>query len=157
MSLYLRWRVLVWLSFVATILLWLGWADANYSERFRWVVFGYVTGNFLLFLGCACFRSLVQGACTEPDELLLVFADAGVYALAGYAVIGDTLGDYPALFALVLALLFGLLSGAVKRTVPQNRNLQDSLAGVALFFLTIAIPMQLKQHLLAVGWSAQSR
>lgn len=86
--------MLVWLSFVATILLWLGWADANYSERFRWVVFGYVTGNFLLFLSCACFRSLVLGACTEPDELLLVFADAGVYALAGYALIGDTLGDY---------------------------------------------------------------
>lgn len=90
-SLYRRWRALVWLSFVATILLLLGWTDASYSERFRWVVFGYVTVIFLLFLGCACFPSLMQGESTEPDDLLLVFADAGVYVLVGYALIGSAL------------------------------------------------------------------
>ncbi len=155
-SLYRQWRALVWLSFVASVLLLLGWAEGNYTERFRWVVFSYVTANFLLFLGCACFRSLVQGAITGAGDLLVVFADAGVYALAGYALIGDALGRYSATFALALAVLFGLLSGAVRGSAPQNHTLRDSLAGIALFFVTIAIPMQLKQDLLVVGWAAQS-
>lgn len=155
-SLYRQWRALVWLSFFATILLVLGWAEGSYHERFRWVVFAYVTLNFLLFLGCACFRSLVQRASTEAEELLLVFANTGVYTLAGYALLGEAMGDYPAAFALILAVLFGALSVLVHRRATQNRNLRDSLGGLALFFLTIAVPMQLKQDWLVVGWSTQA-
>lgn len=155
-SLYRQWRALVWLSFFATILLVLGWAEGSYQESFRWPVFAYVTLNFLLFLGCACFRSLVQRASTQEEELLLVFADAGVYALAGYALIGEALGNYPSAFALVLAVLFGGLSVLVHHRAAHNRNLRDSLGGIALFFLTIAVPMQLKQDWLVVGWSVQA-
>ncbi|GBC96484.1 hypothetical protein HRbin16_02288 [bacterium HR16] len=155
-SLYRKWRALVWLSFFATILLVLGWAVDSYQERFRWAVFAYVTLNFLLFLGCACFRSLVQRVNTEAEEILLVFADAGVYALAGYALLGEALGGYPSAFALALTVVFGALSVLVHHRVPQNRNLQDSLGGLALFFLTIAVPMQLKQDWLVVGWSVQA-
>ncbi len=155
-SLYRQWRALVWLSFFATILLVLGWAVDSYQERFRWAVFAYVSLNFLLFLGCACFRSLVQRVSTEAEEMLLVFADAGVYALAGYALLGKAMGDYPSVFALTLAILFGALSVLVHHRAPQNRNLTDSLGGLALFFLTIAVPMQLKQDWLIVGWSVQA-
>ncbi len=155
-SLYRQWRALVWLSFFATILLVLGWAVDNYQERFRWAVFAYVTLNFLLFLGCACFRSLAQRANTQAEELLLVFADTGVYTLAGYALVGEALGSYPSAFALVLAVLFGGLSVLAHQRAPHNLNLRDSLGGIALFFLTIAIPMQLKQDWLVVGWSVQA-
>ncbi|GIV19859.1 MAG: membrane protein [Armatimonadota bacterium] len=155
-SLYRQWRALVWLSFFATILLVLGWAEGSYQESFRWAVFAYVTLNFLLFLGCACFRSLIQRASTQAEELLLVFADTGVYTLAGYALVGEALGSYPSAFALVLAVLFGGLSMLVHQRAPQNRSLRDSLGGIALFFLTIAVPMQLKQDWLVVGWSVQA-
>ncbi|MGC8784360.1 MAG: DUF2339 domain-containing protein [Armatimonadota bacterium] len=155
-SLYRQWRALVWLSFFATILLVLGWTVDSYQERFRWAVFAYVTLNFLLFLGCACFRSLVQRVNTEAEEILLVFADAGVYALAGYALLGEAMGDYPSAFALILAILFGALSVLTHRRAPQNRNLTNSLGGLALFFLTIAVPVQLKQDWLVVGWSVQA-
>lgn len=66
------------------------------------------------------------------------------------------MGNYPAVFALSLAVLFGMLSGAVKRSAPHNRSLRDSLAGIALFFLTIAVPMQLQQDWLVVGWAVQA-
>jgi uncharacterized membrane protein len=155
-SVYRQWRTLVWLSFFATILLLLGWAEGSYQERFRWSVFGFVTLNFLLFLGCACFRSLIQRASTQAEELLLVFADTGVYALAGYALIGSALGKYPAAFALTLFILFSVVSMLVRQRAPQNRSLRDSFAGLALFFLTIAVPMQLKQDWLVVGWSVQA-
>jgi uncharacterized membrane protein len=155
-SVYRQWRTLVWLSFFATILLLLGWAEGSYQERFRWSVFGFVTLNFLLFLGCACFRSLIQRASTQAEELLLVFADTGVYALAGYALIGNALGKYPAAFALTLFILFSVVSMLVRQRAPQNRSLRDSFAGLALFFLTIAVPMQLKQDWLVVGWSVQA-
>lgn len=155
-SLYRQWRALAWLSFVATILVVVGWADAHYRAEMRWAVFSYVKVNFVLFLGCACFRSLVQRANTEPSDLLLIFADAGVYALAGYALIGDALGGYPSALALQIVALFGALNYAAHRLVPQNRNLQDTLAGIALLFLTIAVPMQLKQDWLVVGWAVQA-
>jgi len=152
-SLYRQWRSLVWLSFVATILLLLGWAVDSYTPQHQWAVFAYVTANFVLFLGCACFRSLAQRAATEPQELMLVFVDTFVYTLAGYALIGDALGRYPSAFALTLALLFGVLAFSVHRVAPQNRNLQDSLRGIAVFYLVITVPLQFKQDWLVVGWS----
>lgn len=155
-SLYRQWRPLVWLSFFATILLVAGWAEGGYQERFRWTVFAYTTLNFLLFLGCACFRSLIRRASTAPEEILLVFADAIVYTAASYALLRGVLGDYPALFALALAALFAILSALVYRRVPHNRSLRASLTGIALFFLTVAVPIQLEQDWLVVGWSVQA-
>ena len=152
-SLYRQWRSLVWLSFGATVLLLLGWAVDSYTPQHQWTVFAFVTINFVLFLGCACFRSLAQRDATQPQELMLVFADTFVYTLAGYALIGDALGRYPSAFALLLAALFGLLAFLVYQVVPQNRNLQDSLTGLAVFYLVIAVPLQLRQDWLVVGWS----
>lgn len=155
-SLFRQWRVLMWVSFIATVLLLFGWAIGSYKEAFRWSVFTYATVNFALFLGCACFGNLLHGKPTPPQELLLIFADAGVYALAGHALIAGALGKFPSAFVLAVSALFALLSRFVQRLAPQNRNLQLSLISVALFFLTISLPIQLKQEWLVVGWSVQA-
>jgi hypothetical protein len=46
-------------------------------------------------MGAACFYSLIRKEQTAKQDLLLLFADSFVYAVAGYAILGDVLGDYP--------------------------------------------------------------
>ncbi len=141
-SLYRNWQALVWLAFTATVLLLFGWAVDSYETTYRWQVFAFVTVNFALYLATACWRCLVRGLESESGEIALVVADAGVYALAGYALIGDALGKFPGLFALALAILFGMMSLAVHRQAPRNGSLRNSLAGIAFLFLMWAMTHQ---------------
>lgn len=155
-SLHRRWAALVWFNFAATILLMWGWTLNYYHEGYRWSLFGYVTANFLLFLGCACFRSVVQRATTEAHDILLLFADTAVYTLAGYALLKGALGAYPAAPAIALSAVFVALSALVRRRTPQNRILYESLLGIAVFFFVAAVPLQTKQDVLVVGWAVQA-
>jgi uncharacterized membrane protein len=155
-SLFKRWQGVIWLSFIATLLLMLGWAEDSYSPALRWVVFAFVSVYFLLFLGAACFYSLIHQEPTRQEDLLLLFADALAYAMAGHALLEGALGRYPGVFGLALAFGFALLSLAARALAPENRTLGSSAGGLSLFFLTIAIPIQLEQGWVSVGWSVEA-
>src|SRR5262249_28053404 len=134
-SLFKRWQGIIWLSFAATIFLMLGWAADSYTVPLRWVVFTYVSLYFLLFLGAACFYSLIHREATRQEDLLLLFADAFVYAMAGYALLQGGMGHYPGAFALALAVGFALVSAATRALAPENPTLAPSAGGLSLFFL----------------------
>ena len=155
-SIFKQWRGIIWLSLVATILLVGGWSLDSYTADQRWPLFTFVTLYFLLFLGTSCFHSLVRRKPTAPEDLLLLFADAFVYALAGYSLLHGAIRACPGTFPLALAFFFALLAVATKALVPENVTLRRSAGGIALLFLTITIPIQLKQGWIAVGWSVQA-
>ncbi|MDQ3812393.1 MAG: DUF2339 domain-containing protein, partial [Armatimonadota bacterium] len=127
-----------------------------YTLAHRWPLFTFVSLYFLLFAGASCFYSLKHRESTAPEDLLLLFADAFVYALAGYAILQGVTGDYPGTFPLALAFFFGLLAVSVQALAPENVTLRRSAGGIALLFLTIMIPIQLKQGWIAIGWSIEA-
>lgn len=155
-SLFKRWQGIIWLSFAATFLLMMGWAGDSYHIDQRWLVFTFVSLYFLLFLGAACFYSLIRQEETKQEDLLLLFAVAFIYAGTGYALLQGALGDYPGIFPLSLCLFFALLALATRNLAPANPTLGPSAGGLALFFLTITIPIQLHQGWIAVGWSVEA-
>jgi uncharacterized membrane protein len=155
-SLFKRWNGIVWLSFIATFLLVSGWAITSYTTALRWPTFLFVTLLFQLFVGTACFYSLLHKEQSAPRDLLLLYADACIYALAGYGIIGDALGDYPGVFAFGLAVAFAGLCFAIREIVVENATLQRAAGWLAVFFLTITIPIQLDQEWIVIGWSVQA-
>src|SRR5262249_49558160 len=111
---------------------------------------------FLFFLGAACFYSLIHQEATRQEDLLLLFSDSFVYAMAGYALLQGGMGNYPGSFALALAFFFALLSTAGRLLAPNNPTLGPSTGGLSLFFLTIAVPIQLEQGWVSIGWSVEA-
>ncbi len=155
-SLFRRWNVVKWLSFLATIMLLLVWSDGVNFDILRVPVFGFFTLYFLLFLGAACFHSLAHEEETADSDLLLLFAASSVYALVGHALLVPLVGRLPGTFPLAMALFFASLGILVLARAPQNNSLRWSANGLALLALTIAIPMQLKQSWLAIGWTTEA-
>jgi uncharacterized membrane protein len=155
-SLFKRWNSLTWLSFIATVLLIGSWAIDDYSIAQRWPTFAYFTIYFLLFVGTSCFYSLARREETAQPDLLLLFAATSTYSLAGHALLNGALGTMPGTFALALALFFGFLCSAVKLLAPGIRTLRQSTGGLALLFLTVAIPIQYQQQGLAIGWCVEA-
>lgn len=155
-SLFKRWNTLTWLSFIATIFVIGAWVLDEYTLVQRWPTFIYCTIYFLLFVGTSCFYSLARREQTAQPDLLLLFAATSVYALAGYRVLDGALGATPGIFACALALFFGLLCGAIKLLAPHNSALRQSVGGLALLFLTVAVPIQFQQQGLAIGWCVEA-
>lgn len=155
-SLFKRWRGIIWLNFVATILLAGGWALTSYTAALRWPVFSFVTFYFLLFVGASCFRSLLRGEQTAPADMLLLFTDAFFYAVVGFGIVQPGLGIYPGLFPLALAAFFGAISVQARILAEANAALQRGSGGLALLFLTITFPIQLEQGWFTIAWSMQA-
>jgi uncharacterized membrane protein len=155
-SLFKKWRGIVWLSFVATILVVGGWSIDSYSAEHLWPIFAFYTLYFLLFLGTSCFYSLAHRETTAHEDLLLFFAASSLYAVIGFSLVHDALGAYPGLFPLALTVFFALLSLATRTMAPDNRTLRYSAEGLALCGLTIFIPIQLKQEWITVGWNVEA-
>lgn len=155
-SLFRRWNGIKWLSFIATILLLLVWSDGVDFDSVRVPVFGFWTLYFLLFLGAACFHSLIKQEKTADSDLLLLFASTSIYALSGHALLVPLMGKFPSLFPLSMAVFFAMLGLLVRARAPQNSSLQWSANGLALLALTVAIPIQLRQSWLAIGWTVEA-
>ncbi|HEY0076399.1 MAG TPA: DUF2339 domain-containing protein [Abditibacteriaceae bacterium] len=155
-SLFRRWNGIKWLSFIATLLLLLAWSDGVDFDAVRVPVFGFWTLYFVLFLGAACFHSLRKQEKTADSDLILLFAASSVYALSGHALLAPLMGKFPSLFPLGMALFFALLGLTVRAKAPQNQPLQWSAHGLALLALTVAVPIQLQQSWLAIGWTVEA-
>lgn len=155
-SLFQRWRGLTWMSFVGTFLLVGGWTTAANIAAMRGPLFFFLSLYFVLFLSAACFYSLARQEETAPEDLLLLFTASSLFAPAGYAVLQPVLGHFQGIFALGLALFWGLMAAAVHIMAPRNVSLRTCLGGLSLLALTVALPMQLKGPWLAVGWSGEA-
>lgn len=155
-TLFKRWDGIKWLSFIATTLLVAGWALPSYTTALRWPYFVFVTVLFEMFLGAACFYSVSRKEPTQDNDLLLLCADAFVYGVAGYAILGNALGAYPGALAAALSLAFLGLYLVVRVMAPENAALKQAAAGLALFYLTIAVPIQLKEGWITIAWSVQA-
>ncbi len=155
-SLFKRWRGVVLLSFAGTVLLTGGWAMESYSEPHRWLVFGFFTLYFLMFLGAACFYSLIRKQPTADEDLALVFADVFVYLAAGLAVLYGGLGNWPGVFPAALGVFLLLMAWDTLSAAPGNAPLQRALLGLALTCLTVAIPVQMRQGWVAIAWSVEA-
>lgn len=155
-SLFKRWRSLTWISFKATIVLLGAWWADNNSEALRWPLFAFLTLYFLMFFGASCFYSLRRREQTAPGDLLLLFSTVSIYSLAGYHTLDGAMGSFPAAFPLGLALFFAAMAMVTHARAPENRTLRQTLGGLALFGLTIAVPIQLHQSALAIGWTVEA-
>lgn len=155
-SLFKRWNAIVWLSFIATLLLVLGWTASSYTTALRWPTFLFLTLLFQIYLATACFYSLIRKEKTADNDLLLMCSDAFVYGLAGYALISDALGDYRGTLAFLLALAFVGLYLVSREVAAQNISLRLTAGGIALFYLTIAVPIQFRQYWVSIGWSVEA-
>lgn len=155
-SLGKRWRGLVWLSFVCTLLLVTGWSIDVNIENIRASFLLFTTLTFAQYIGAATFYSLIRREETASEDLLLLFASTSLYTLVGYNLAEPLTAAFPAAFPLALALFFGLLNLAVRKVAPANAALRNSTGGLALLAVTIAVPLQLRRAALTIGWVVEA-
>ena len=132
------------------------WILASYDASDSVVVWGFLSGVFALFLSQGFLRQkLVSAPADSWDVGVGLGTGLGYFALSYYLLAGHYLG-WMGLFALALALVYLLAAGAVYRISVKTQPLALSFVGVSLTLITLAIPIELEQNWVTLGWAIES-
>lgn len=156
MALLKHWKGLASLAFAGTHLLFWMWYVDSYHPRKLGAVMVFQTAVFLIFLLAHVGRHLVRRHSLTFEDLGLLVLNPFVFFATAYHLLNANHHDWMGVFAVGMALLY---AGAAKILLDRSaatRSESLSLIGVALTFVTIAIPIQLRQNWITIGWSVEA-
>ncbi len=151
-----EWRLLHYLSFIATyVLAWMATDRGFSSERF-WEFMPFLVAFFILFSTVTFIHQLVHRRASTILELLFLFLNAGVFFGFSVFYVNQTFErEAIAVVTLGLALFYvGHVYVFLKREV-LDRGLLMSFLGLASFFVAVTLPLVLSEGWITVSWAIQ--
>jgi uncharacterized membrane protein len=150
-----NWHVLNYQGFIFTVITFSAWAIRFYETSKLWTTFFFLTLFFLVFAFLAILHNIVHRRRASAPELILAFLNAGIYFAASYFLLEYKYGDYLGLFSLAMGGAYVALAYLTNARHAEDRFLVWVFLGLAATFVTLAVPIQLKQNWITVGWAIE--
>lgn len=137
----------------------IGGLIATYGLFFTWAV-GYSVPEFLpssIFLLSYYLAYTVQSLMNRENERLAVWMsvlNSLVYFGFYYFIVEYYYGDFTGLFTWIMAVVSFVLYLVAKKM--QHENLRFAYLGLAIFFVTVAIPIELKEQWITIAWALEA-
>src|SRR5215217_21623 len=155
LALLKHWRGLSSIAYYGTQLLFWIWYDENYHHQKRGAVLIFQTAIFLLFLLAHLARELLRRESATLEDALLLLVNPFVFFATAYHLLNPTHHDWMGAFAILMALLYaGIAEILLSRGVKSRREILLLIA-VALTFVTVAIPIQLRSNWITIAWAVE--
>ena len=155
LALLKHWRGLSSIAYYGTQLLFWAWYDENYHHQKRGAVLVFQTAIFLLFLLAHLARELFRRETPTLEDALLLLVNPFVFYATAYHLLNPTHHDWMGAFAIGMALVYaGIAKLLLSRGVRSRREILLLIA-VALTFVTIAIPIQLRSNWITIAWAVE--
>jgi uncharacterized membrane protein len=152
-----NWRLLHYLSFLATSLLVLMATEKDFQPVRFWEFMPFILAFFALFSSVTFVYQLVHRRTATLLELIFLFLNAAVFV--GFAVhYIEARFDREAIAVLTLGLAAFYIVHVVvflKRGI-HDRGLLLSFMGLAAFFVAITLPLVLSKGWITVSWALQA-
>src|SRR5438477_4191434 len=151
------WRRLLVMSYVGTLILYLGWYWTFYNRGPLELTLAYASLFFAIFAIAPLITLQLDGEhpVLAAIPAVLAFVNAGVYFLEAYAIIPAVNKVNMAWFALALAAVYIFLSRLVharKMAAGTSEILYYLHLALAIGFITVAIPIRLDAHWIKIDW-----
>ena len=167
------WRRLLLLSYLGTLLLYVGWYSTFYDHTQLRLTLGFATLFFAIFAIAPLVARQSENAVPVAGRapalhgisfsyklmLFLVFINAGVYFLQVYGMFEDVNRNAVAWFALALAAVYIFLSRQMRVRYPDpaaTKTVHLLHLALAIGFITVAIPIRLDAHWITIGWLVEA-
>jgi uncharacterized membrane protein len=161
LAFFRRWPALNALAFFFTGLIVGGWIytaleGAAPPPSDKLVAFWLISALYGIFLGANMAFPVRFGRPFRPFDLSLLLLLTGAYYAAGMLLLGQVqAGRYQGVFTIASGALDLALAIYCFRRRGTDRNLLYVLIGLALTFITLAVPVQLEGHAITLFWSAE--
>lgn len=150
-----QWRALNYLAFWATVLMAAGWMNEWYEPAKLWPTIFFFTLFFVLFATLAIFHNVINHRPTTRLDLSLIFTNATLYFSTSYGLLSAEYRPYLGLFAVLMSAFYLGFGYLTWRRDREDKYLIYSFLGLSTLFLTLAVPIQLDQHWVTMGWAIE--
>lgn len=158
---YLKgWRLLNWVSYGCTVLLYGGWLgtrvlpveDGPYLGA---LVFG--TLFYLIFFLMNIVNNIKERTRFAPADIFILLSNTFFYYAAGMLLLQYLQeGMFRGLFTVALALVNFGFAFAFFRSGRVDRNLVYLLIGLVITFISLAVPVQLEGNFITMFWALEA-
>jgi len=158
-SWFKKWIQLSYLAFLGTVLLFGGWMGRWYwtnPDGQLWITFFFLTLFFAVFLANSIVHHFSrQENSTKGDLVLLVLNAMGYFAVT-YTILAPKYDEVLGFFALVLAVIYLCVAYVTYASSKHDRILNLTLPGIAVVFLSLAVPLQLSGYFITIAWLTEA-
>jgi uncharacterized membrane protein len=149
------WKSLPPIQFIATLVYFWGWYSEFYRDDALATTIFFATVFFILFAALPVARSWREGG-LPTLEAGIVLMNSGAYLIALRAM----LWPQHRWGLTVAAVMLAAAHLAAERALPEKHGAEQKLArvlyaGLALTFVTLAIPIRLDGKWLTIGWAVE--
>lgn len=149
-----RWFTLLgWIGSLAVYGLWYR-ESGHHSSLFA--AEGTLTAIFVFFAAATTLFHLIGRRVPKPTDLTLMSLNAAAYFGISYHILWHGYHGWLGLFSFLLAGFYGVLGYIALQRNKENRTLSYFAFGIAIVFLTVAIPVQLHRSWITVAWAAEA-
>ncbi|HEY7544561.1 MAG TPA: DUF2339 domain-containing protein, partial [Blastocatellia bacterium] len=150
-----QWRILNYLAFTCTALMFAGWYIEFYAFEKLWTTIFFLTLFFVIFALLAILYNVINRQPTRWLDLILVFLNGAIYFGTAYSLLDDNYRSYLGLFAVMVSAFYLTLGHFTYRRDPEDHLLLYTFLGLAFLFLVLAVPIQFDQHWVTMGWAIE--
>ena len=146
---YKKWTVLGIGGVIATYLFYLPWVVENPNQF--WMALTFLISYFLIFN----IQSLFSRSDKEDGlNIAVVLINSTFFFLFSYMQIYRNYFDFRGFYVFILALVYFILY-LIAQSIDKKEVSLTNLA-VGIFFLTLAIPIQLNKNLITIVWGLET-
>ena len=158
-SWFKKWLELNYLTFFGTVILFSGWMSKFYwqdPDAQLWMTFFFLTIFFVLFLCNSVLHHFVRKESSTQGDLALLTMNAIGYFWVCYSILEPKHHDVLGFFALIMAVIYFVLAYVAYTSQKHDRTLNLFLPGIAVVFISVAIPLQLSGYWISIAWLIES-
>lgn len=155
-SIMKRWKPLNLLGMAGTFVVFSHWYGRFYTPDQLFVTEFFVTVFFVIFsLSLIIYLMFRDDEVTAGDVLMTAVVPAA-YFMVSYNLLTPQYNDFMGFFAALLALWYLFLAYIGYEIHKSDANLVNTLAGTAIVFLTVAIPLQFEGTWITIAWGVEA-
>lgn len=155
-AIFKKWNRLNLLGFLGTAFWAWVWFDRFYVPADLFQVFLVFTLFFVIYLIAGIVHNVLWKKLSKSEDLFLITGNAALYALASYTILNPLYHSVMGFFMFFLAVFYLGVAFLAYRVNPEDKVLNLYLPGIAIVFLTLAMPIQFSGKWITLAWLVES-
>ena len=155
-SFFKKWPQLIAIALIGTVINFGAWFGVYYKPDVLGPTLFFVFASFFIFLVSSVARAVTGKSAADNLNYFLLGANALWLACTGYIILNPQYSSVLGFAAVFVAIVFMFVAVIVNKFNPEDKALNIFLPGLAVVFLSVAVPLQFSGPWIAVAWFIES-